>query len=236
LEDFVPATQIAQGTIFQYGIEHRRRRKPKSSAIAICHFITLAPDFKRGVVDYFQTPKRSFDFVRRAYRPLLVSMQFDKRRWLPGERFTGKLWIVNDLPRGFTNCTLKTTVTNSLGEARQQRSYAIAVIAADSCAAVAELEWKVAGRTGESFRVEVSLETAEGEALSINHYDLLVGDQDKARHDCANLAAQFRAIKDQFHPSDYFRFYPGLTGPDAANRIGDQPPLADLFGPKEPQP
>ena len=43
------------------------------------------------VEGYFQTPKRSFDFVERAYQPLLVSLQFDQRRWLPGETFTGKL-------------------------------------------------------------------------------------------------------------------------------------------------
>ncbi len=46
LEQFAAATQMAQGEIFQWGIEHMRRRKPKSSAISICHFITFAPDMK----------------------------------------------------------------------------------------------------------------------------------------------------------------------------------------------
>ncbi len=231
LEEFVAATQIAQGTIFQYGLEYQRRRKPKSSAIAICHFITFAPDMKWGIVDYFQTPKRSFDFVRRAYQPLLVSMQFDRRRWLPGESFTGELWTVNDLPRGFTNCSLKTTVSNARGEVVEQRSHPIPSVAADSSTAVANVEWNVKGRMGETFRVALSLETAEGEAVSTNYYDLLIGDQDKARQDCAKLASQFRAIKEQFHPSDYYRFYPGLAGPQAANRFGDQPPPADLSVP-----
>ncbi|MHB8901420.1 MAG: glycoside hydrolase family 2 protein, partial [Thermoguttaceae bacterium] len=212
---------------------HQRRRKPKSSAIAICHFITFSPDFKWGIVDYFQTPKLSFDFVRRAYQPLLVSLKFDRRRWMPGETFTGKLWIVNDLPRGFADCTLKTTVTNSRGEVQQDQLHPIASVASDSSAAAAAVEWKVTGRIGETFRVALSLETPEGETISTNYYDLLIGDQDKARQECANLAAQFRAIKEQFHPSDYYRFYPGLAGSDAADRIGDKPPPADLSVPKE---
>lgn len=236
LEDFVAATQIAQGTIFQYGLEHQRRRKPKSSAISICHFITFAPDFKWGIVDYFQTPKRSFDFVKRAYQPLLVSLQFDKRRWLPGETFAGKLWIVNDLPSGFTNCTLKVTVTDARGKHMQQQSHAVQAIGADSSAPVADMEWRVAGRLGETFRVALSLETANGLVVSSNYYDLLIGDQDQARKECAELAAKYRAIKEQFHPADYYRFYPDLTGPNAAGRIGDQPPTADLYEPASSQP
>jgi beta-mannosidase len=228
LEDFVAATQIAQGTIFQYGIEHQRRRKPKSSAISICHLMTFAPDFKWGIVDYFGTPKRSFDFVRRAYQPLLVSMQFDRRRWRPGEPFAGKLWIVNDLPRGFMGCTLKTAIRDSRGEVVQRGSRPIAVVAADSAAPVGEIGWKVAGDIGETFRVELALEGPQGEALSANHYDLRIGDQDKARQDCAELATKFRAIKERYQRSDYYRFYPGLGGPEAASRIGDEPCPWDL--------
>ena len=65
LEEFVAATQIAQGTIFQFGLEHQRRRKPKSTAITICHLMTFAPDFKWGIVDYFQEKKRSFEGLTR---------------------------------------------------------------------------------------------------------------------------------------------------------------------------
>jgi len=116
LEEFVAATQMAQGKIFQWGIEHMRRRKPKSSAISICHFITFAPDMKWGIVDYFQQPKRSFDYVRRAYQPLLVSLKCDKRRWLPGETLKTELWIVNDLHEQFGDCTLSVEITGQQGQ------------------------------------------------------------------------------------------------------------------------
>ena len=160
LEEFVEATQITQGTIFQWGIEHMRRRKPKSSAISICHFITFAPDFKWGIVDYYQKPKRSYDFVKRAYQPLLVSLECDKRRWLPGETFTSNLWIVNDLHQAFTNCTLKVTISDHQGHQLATESHPIKKVLPDSSAQYETFEWPVRGRLGETFRIQAALRNA----------------------------------------------------------------------------
>lgn len=228
LEEFVAATQIAQGTIFQFGIEHQRRRKPKSSAISICHFITYAPDFKWGIVDYFQTPKRSFDFVRRAYQPLLVSVQYNKRRWLPGEEFSGTLWIVNDFARDFGPCQLNVRITGADGSEWLRNSLAVGHIPASSSQAVGDVKCTVRGRIGESFRIEVEIMAADKSVLSKNYYDLLVGDQEKAREQCAEFSAHLRAIKERFLPADYYRFYPDLVGPNAADRIGDAPARASF--------
>ena len=48
LEEFVNATQDAQGIIFQNGIEHFRRDKPSLSAIALCHYITYWAGYEMG--------------------------------------------------------------------------------------------------------------------------------------------------------------------------------------------
>jgi len=42
---------------------------------------------KWGIVDYYQVTKKSYDYVKRAFQPLLISLQYHKRRWLPGETF-----------------------------------------------------------------------------------------------------------------------------------------------------
>ena len=81
LEDFVNSTQDAQGIIFQNGVEYFRRQKPRLSGIALCHWITYWPDMKWGIIDAYQKPKRSYDYVKRAYQPLLVCLDFTKRRW-----------------------------------------------------------------------------------------------------------------------------------------------------------
>ena len=80
LGEFVNATQDAQGTIFQLSVEHFRRAKPRTSGIALCHYITYWPDMKWGIVDNYQVPKRSYYYVQQAYQPLLVCLKFDRRR------------------------------------------------------------------------------------------------------------------------------------------------------------
>lgn len=215
LEGFVEATQVNQGTIFQWGIEHTRRRKPKSSAISICHFITFAPDFKWGIVDYYQQPKRSFDFVKRAYQPLLVSMACDKRRWLPGETFSTDIWIVNDLHQDFKSCKLKLRLSDHQGRQMSQKRYAINSISPDSSAQYETFTWPVQGRVGETFRIDVVLQDVQGQLLSANHHVLLLGDQEKARQRCQQMAAEWQALKRQFPTADYYRFFPELSGQPA---------------------
>jgi len=215
LKAFTEGTQIAQGTIFQWGIEHMRRRKPKSSAISICHFITFAPDMKWGIVDYYQTPKLSYDFVKRAYQPLLVSLEIAKRRWLPGETFQGDIWVVNDGHEVFKDCKLSVSVFDSRGRRLQEKTHVVTPVSSDSSVRTGTVGWKVRGRVGGSFQVKVILRNAKGETISGNHYDLLIGNQDQARQESKKLAEAFQALKGKFPTADYYRFFPGLFGQDA---------------------
>jgi len=214
LEEFVEATQIAQGTIFQWGIEHMRRRKPKSSAISICHFNTYAPDMKWGIVDYFQVPRLSHEYVKRAYQPLLVSLELARRRWLLGEKFQGGIWVVNDLHKEFRDCVLSIEVSDPRGRRLFERASQVNTIPADSSARYGAVEWKVQGNLGESFRVDAILRDAAGRTISANHYVLLLADQEQARRQCRERAKRLQAIKSQFHNADYYRFFFELSGQD----------------------
>ncbi|MBX7246776.1 MAG: hypothetical protein K1X53_14870 [Candidatus Sumerlaeaceae bacterium] len=230
LQRFVDASQINQGTIFQWGIEHVRRRKPKSSAISICHFITFAPDFKWGIVDYFQEKKLSFDFVRRAFQPLLVSLQLDKRRWLPGETFAGQVWITNDLHRAYAGCTLQVRVRDGEGgRIFHEQSNCIKRVEPNSSAHHFDLKWKVAPAAGKGFRAEFVLLDDGGSVISENHYVLLCADQAQAKRDCERLSAELRAHKSRFHSADYSRFFPTMSGPGRDQSIGDSPDKAADF-------
>lgn len=221
LEDFVQATQIAQGTIFQWGIEHTRRRKPKSSAISICHFITYAPDMKWGIVDYFQVPKLSYEYVKRAYQPLLVSLELARRRWLPREKFSGDIWIVNDLHKEFRDCVLNIEVSDPRGRRFFEQKQQLNKIPADSSARYGIFEWKVKGNLGESFRIDAVLRDPAGSTITANHYVLLVADQEQARRQCRERAERLLDIKGKFPSADYYRFFPELSGHDEARFTGD---------------
>ena len=90
------ATQIAQGTVFQFALEHYRRCKPRVSGVALCHYITNWPIIKWDIIDYYGEYKKSYEYVKRCYQPLLPSMKYAKRRYLPSENFEFGLWVVND--------------------------------------------------------------------------------------------------------------------------------------------
>ena len=49
LQEFVDATQDAQGIIFQYAVEHYRRQKPRLSAISLWSFYHLLAGYEMGI-------------------------------------------------------------------------------------------------------------------------------------------------------------------------------------------
>ena len=149
LEQFVEATQIAHGIIAQFALEHFRRRKPRVSAVALCHFLTYLPDIKWGIVDYYGKKKVAFDHVRRAYQPLLVSLEYQKRRWREGEELQADIWIVNDHHHAHGQLTLEWRVLDSQGQPIDEGNKPVDV-APDSSAKFHELRCKVRGKRASS--------------------------------------------------------------------------------------
>jgi beta-mannosidase len=210
LQEFVEATQIAQGTEFQFALEHFRRRKPRTSGTGICHFITYWPDFKWGLVDYYGERKRSYDMVRRAYQPTLVSLQYGKRRWMPGEIFRGELWTVNDRFDTYAGATLRLRVVSDDGKTVEEKTWPTAV-ATDSAGKVADFTWKVPAGARGVCRVFVSLTAGSGSILSENEYAFLVGNEEEAREARLKLRQEYLDLRKR-HGRTHYRFFRELHG------------------------
>lgn len=204
LEEFVTATQIAQGTIFQFALEHFRRCKPCVSGVALCHFLTNWPMIKWDLVDYYGKHKLSYDFVKRSYQPLLPSMQFKKRRWLPNENFKAKLWIINDYYKEYKNLELSYKIISAGGEILKTEKCK-ADIGQNTSQKVSKIEWNVKGDIGDKFTIELSLERKTGEVLSQNSYDLLIANQDEAKEALMNLYKEGRKERDEYGRG-YYRY------------------------------
>ncbi|MEO1009955.1 MAG: sugar-binding domain-containing protein [Bacteroidota bacterium] len=230
LKEFVEATQIAQGTIFQYALEHFRTRKPKTSAICICHYITFAPDMKWGIVDYYQEKKRSFDFVRRAYQPILITMKHFDRRWMPGERFTAELWVVNDFYTSFSDCTVSLRFLDNAKNSIREQQFEIAHIPRDSASKYVEISCQVPGQLGDRFYVEVNLRNGNGDSLSENEYMLLVADKEKDRALLRAIGLEAFSTKQRYGWANYFRYYPGLGAEEGEVEADQKMPVARGFG------
>ena len=234
LEEFVQATQDAQGTIFQLAVEHFRRAKPRCSGISLCHFITYWPDMKWGIIDNYQQPKRSYAYVKRAYQPLLVSLQFDRRRWKTNETFHADLWTINDTDRQHTDCTVKLAIRNEEGQLLHEQRVQVADIQPDSSTRQGSIDWPITDRAARFFTVALSLIDSDGQTLSANEYLLLIGDQDAARKKMQALGkAESQSIR-EFTSGNYYRYFPEMIEPNG--RDGEDPrqiPHADGFGEKK---
>ncbi len=180
LEEFATATQIAQGVYFQYAFELYRTRKPKMSAINFCHFILNTPDFKWATVDYYLQPKESHYYIQRSFQPLLVTLQYEKRRWNPDEEFKAKLWVVNDFMESYQNCKVNLVVKNNKKKVVKKKEFSIDEMAGDSAQEFLDIAFDVPGKLGDTFYVEVILQDTSGKELSANEYFLLVADQEEA--------------------------------------------------------
>ncbi|WP_282135406.1 glycoside hydrolase family 2 protein [Seonamhaeicola maritimus] len=228
-EKFVEATQIAQGVIFQYALEHFRTRKPKTSAICICHYITFAPDMKWGIVDYYQDKKLSFDHVRKAYQPVLLTMKHYNRRWLPGEEFIGELWVVNDFYESFNNCKATIKFLDKNKSLVKEESFKFDEIEGDSSSKFTDVSCKVPGEMGDKFYVEMTLVDAKGNILSENDYLLLVADKQKDRKELRVIGLEAFDIKQKYGWANYFRYYPSLGAEEGSKEADEEMPIARGF-------
>lgn len=208
LEEFVESTQLAHGIIAQFALEHFRRRKPRVSAVALCHFMTYLPDIKWGIVDYYGKKKTAFDYVTRAYQPVLVSLEYSKRRWRDGETLEAGIWIVNDHHHAFDRLLLEWRVIDPAGETISEGSKPVSV-EPDSSIKFHDLSCEIRGREGEFFTVDMSLIKDDGAVLSHNTHTLSVGDQQQAKQHCVQIHNELTSEQELFGKS-YYRYHPEL--------------------------
>lgn len=230
LQEFVDATQDAQGIIFQNGVEYFRRQKPSLSGIALCHFITYWPDIKWGIIDNYQKPKRSYEFVKRAYQPLLISLHFNKRRWHNDESFVGEIWVINDLYETYKNCTVELEIKDDSGNSLKKSEFNISKIAENSAAKFFVINEDVLSSIEKQFTVHLKLKNNTDEILSANEYLFLIGDQ-------AEASAQFKEMRkaivqknSKYTYGNYYRFFPKMIREDGRDHQSDtQHPKAKGF-------
>ena len=209
LEEFVEATQIAQGIYFQYSMEYYRTQKPKMSAVCFCHFILNTPDFKWATVDYYLQPKESHYYIQKCYQPLLATLQYQQRRWMPGTTFSGQFWVVNDFMEGFKDCNATLKVLNDAKEEVEEIKIEVGNIKEDIAKEISDVSFKVPGEMGDKFYVQVEMTDKSGKVVSENEYLFLIGNQDEAKITYKKYNKAYRERREKFGSATN-RYFPGL--------------------------
>ncbi|MFI3333328.1 MAG: sugar-binding domain-containing protein [Rikenellaceae bacterium] len=234
LEEFVEATQITQGVIFQNGVEFFRRQKPNLSGIALCHWMTYWPDMKWGIMDGYQEKKLSYYYVQRAYQPLLVNLDFERRRWHTDENFKGAIWIINDLYESYKNLTVDMCIKDDDGIIVKSDSFTVKSIGENCAFKLTDIDWDVLSGVENKFYVEMSLKDKSGKELSANEYFFLIGDQKEATKVMNEMNKEMGRDILKYTNGNYLRYFPSIVGDDGESwNSQTEIPRAKGYGPQE---
>ncbi|MFR9652064.1 MAG: sugar-binding domain-containing protein [Rikenellaceae bacterium] len=217
LEEFVNATQIAQGVIFQNGVEFFRRQKPNLSGIALCHWMTYSPDMKWGIMDAYQQKKLSYDYVKRAYQPLLINLDFERRRWHTDEDFKGAIWIINDLYNSHSGLIAEMTIKDDNNKVVKSEQFVVKSVGENCAFKLIDISWDVLKSIKDRFYVKLSLKDKSGKELSSNNYFFLIGDQAEATKVVNAMNVEERESISKYTNGNYLRYFPSIVQEDGQN-------------------
>lgn len=140
LDAFVRASQRAQAVGLQIAIEHLRRQKHACSGTLLWQLNEPWPAICWSLVDHYGRPKPAYEAVRRAYNPLLVSLEYPLRRYDEGDLLVGTVWVINDRRIDYPGCWVELTLSDAAGEVHEMWLHTMRV-RADSARAVGQVEW-----------------------------------------------------------------------------------------------
>lgn len=121
LEDFIENSQQYQAELLKFAIEHYRRHKGKITGLFQFMFVDCWPGITWSVVDVHRRPKKGYGAMRLAYAPLLVSMERERTRVLPGFALFKRLVAVNDYPREFSDVSVEVRLEDGAGRTVMER-------------------------------------------------------------------------------------------------------------------
>ena len=190
LDVFVQASQRSQAYALQIAIEHYRRSKVRGcSGVLVWQLNEPWPAVSWALLDYFRQPKAAYAIVRRLYAPLLVSLEYPLQRYLPGQPFCARVWIINDSIETLSGCQVVACLWDQAGSKTEEFACEVDVSAA-SAFCVGELQATLPASGG--WRLTGQL-IHHGRTRAANEYDLTVHDgimpglRQRLRHWLADL-------------------------------------------------
>ncbi len=94
IESYVRAGQWMQYEGLRYACEASRRRKYHTCGCMPWQFNEAWPNTScTNALDYYGRPRPVYWALANAYAPVLVSAQYEKMAWQPGEAFTAEVWL-----------------------------------------------------------------------------------------------------------------------------------------------
>ncbi len=169
LDEFIKNSQNYQGKLIQYSTECFRRAG-HSKVTGLIHFDLTDPwpSMTWSVLDYWRTPKPSYNVLQRVMQPVLPCFTIPETIE-PGKAASLSFCVVNDLMRAFSHATVEWRLEGSFGD------IASAAFPVDIPAYGVTPEIKVTLPSLERGGYVLSVALSSGsQELGNNHYDLFL--------------------------------------------------------------
>lgn len=141
LDDFIRRSQAYQARLLRVAIESYRRAKERPIAgLFQFMFVECWDAISWAVLDHQRRPKPGYHALRRAFQPLLPSIDLRRENALPGGPIQAGFWLVNDLPRPFENLSLRFGLRDAAGRVWWSDQRAVPHLEADGLLAVFAIE------------------------------------------------------------------------------------------------
>jgi beta-mannosidase len=148
--EFVADSQQYQAELLQYAIEHYRREKySKIGSFFQFQFVDCWPSITWSVVSYARRPKAGYYAMQKAFQPVLIGAELDRRMWSKGrdaQRLADvgldmavDLWVVNDEQHPLDGTSYEVALRRNGVAVSLARGKVAETIAADSVAQLPKL-------------------------------------------------------------------------------------------------
>jgi hypothetical protein len=170
LDEFIINSQKYQGNLIQFGTENYRRAKySRVTGLFQFDFTDPWPSITWSVLDYWRTPKSSFDYLRRAMQPVLPSFRLPEIVEA-GKACLAYFCVVNDLQQAFPGSTCAWLLEGTLGDIASA-SFPIDI---PPDAISAEIKLTLPSLVPGKYVLSVAINSGSL-AIGDNRYDLIVG-------------------------------------------------------------
>ncbi|RAK12461.1 beta-mannosidase [Halanaerobium saccharolyticum] len=89
IDQYLNYSMLTQAVGLQCGIEHYRRRRPKTSGTLFWQLNDSWPGTSWSVIDYYLLPKAAYYYAKKFYHPFLLSINHDRESNI-------EFWLTND--------------------------------------------------------------------------------------------------------------------------------------------
>jgi beta-mannosidase len=164
LETFSRCSQWMQAEGLRYILEANRRRMFEQSGSIIWQLNEPWPNVTcTNLVDYYEELKMAYYWVRGAYAPVHVSLDYRKLDYAAGESFRAPVYIHAE--QHASACTVTAQVLDKHGAVHAERQFE-ASSSADKAAEAGILEFDVPAAQDQLFYVRLKLQLATGESAT----------------------------------------------------------------------